>query len=85
MDEAPKETIKLKKTTIWQIICGVLVVLLAISIFTGGFGITGKSTATTGGALKAILINDARCAECDVTGLITQLQSMVPGLEIEQL
>lgn len=32
-----KETIIMKKTTLWQIITGVLAVLLIISIFTGGF------------------------------------------------
>ena len=37
-----KETITMKKTTIWQIATGVLAVLLIISIFTGGFG--GRDT-----------------------------------------
>lgn len=78
-----KETIKIKKTTLWQIITAVLAVLLVVSIFTAGFGITGKTTAS--GAVKAIILNDERCEECDVTGLISQLQAMVPGLEIEEI
>ena len=85
-----KETIKLKKTTLWQILTAVFAVLFVISLFTGGFGITGKATdntttTPTGGAVSAIIVNDARCEECDVTGLIGQLQSMIPGLEVTEL
>ena len=85
--EEKKESIKIKKSTLWQIITAVLAILLIISIFTGGFGITGEVTAdgTPKGDIKATIINDERCAECDVTGLVTQLQSMIPGLELEEL
>ena len=34
----PKETFTITKVALWQIFVGVLVVLLAISVFTGGFG-----------------------------------------------
>ena len=81
-EETKKESIKLKKTTLWQIITGVLAVLLVISIFTGGFGIRGGGASATG-KLSAIIVNDERCAECDTAGLTAQLQSMIPGLEIK--
>ena len=40
MEEQTKAegTVSLKKSTIWQIVSGVLGVLLVISIFTSGFG-----------------------------------------------
>ncbi len=45
---APKkdETYTFSKTTIWQIVSAVLGIALVISLFTGGFGITGKDTPT---------------------------------------
>lgn len=95
MEETPidkpieeKQIIKMKKSTLWQILTAVFAVLFVISLFTGGFGITGDvTTAETpaGGAVSAIIINDARCEECDTTGLVGQLQSMIPGLELEEL
>src|SRR3989344_3207671 len=39
------ETITMKKSTMWQIATGILAVLLIISIFTGGFGISTGATA----------------------------------------
>ena len=39
-----KETITMKKTTMWQIATGVLALLLIISIFTGGFGRSDGAT-----------------------------------------
>lgn len=39
-----KESITLKKATVWQIVSGVLAILLIISIFTGGFGLGKKTT-----------------------------------------
>tara|TARA_B100000315_G_C14594679_1_gene598082 strand:- start:8890 stop:9654 length:765 start_codon:yes stop_codon:yes gene_type:complete len=41
--DSDDETFTVKKTTLWQGISGVLVLLLAISIFTGGFGFGGDS------------------------------------------
>ena len=45
-----EETIQISKTTLWQIISGVFLVLLVISIFTGGFGF-GSGNEITGGAV----------------------------------
>lgn len=41
------KTITLKKSTLWGVSAFVLLVLLVISVFTGGFGITGKAGANT--------------------------------------
>jgi protein-disulfide isomerase len=40
-----EDTITITKTQLWQLISGVLVVLLAISVYTGGFGFGGEETA----------------------------------------
>src|SRR3989344_9399332 len=44
------DTIQLSKSTLWQIISGVLGVLLIISIFTNGFGF-GSDNSPTGGTV----------------------------------
>jgi len=55
MEEQSQEkevTIKLSKSGLWQIISGILGVLLIISIFTGGFGFGSTSSNTpTGGTV----------------------------------
>ena len=40
-------TVTLKETTIWQGVCAVLIVLLAVSIWTGGFGLRETPTGGT--------------------------------------
>lgn len=42
-----EQTVTLKKSTLWAIGSFVLLVLLVISVFTGGFGITGKAASNT--------------------------------------
>jgi hypothetical protein len=78
---------KIKKTTIWQLISAVLAVLLAISIYTGGFkkesGTIESKTDLKG--FSAVLINDKRCVECDTTMLVSQLKAVFPTLEIKEL
>ncbi len=52
MEDQPQEkevTIRLTKSSLWQIISGVLAVILVISIFTGGFGFGSSSNTPTGG------------------------------------
>lgn len=53
MDEQTKtqETVNIKKSTIWQIVSGVLGVLLVISIFTSGFGYGNNAVVPTGNAV----------------------------------
>ena len=78
--------VKMKKTTFWKILTSVFAVLFVASLFTGGFGLNlGSSNNSPTGKLTAVLINDQRCAECDTTQLVTQLISIFPGLEVEQL
>lgn len=52
-EEEPKEKehIKLSKTLIWQIVSGVLLILLIIAILTGGFGIKLFGSQATGEAV----------------------------------
>jgi protein-disulfide isomerase len=45
-EASESKTITLKKSTLWAIGAFALLVLLVISIFTGGFGITGKAANT---------------------------------------
>ena len=56
MDETNKseETVSLKKSTIWQIVSGVLGVLLVISIFTSGFGYGSAGGTLTGNAVRDV-------------------------------
>ena len=53
MEEKKEEIFKLKKSTIWMGISGVLAVLLIISVFTGGFGIKGGSNSDNSGNIVA--------------------------------
>ena len=48
-----EESINIKKSTIWQIVSGVLGILLVISIFTSGFGYGGndRNSGVTGNAV----------------------------------
>ena len=47
-----KDTIQLSKSTVWQIVSGLLFVLLVVSIFTSGFGFGSKTSGTpTGGTV----------------------------------
>ncbi|MDD5700035.1 MAG: thioredoxin domain-containing protein [Candidatus Nanoarchaeia archaeon] len=46
-ESSEEKTITLKKSTLWAAGAFVLLVLLVISVFTGGFGITGKAGANT--------------------------------------
>lgn len=75
---------KLKKTTLWMTLAGILAVLLVLSIFTQGFKFNkaGTSAELKG---KAIILNDARCTNCDVSSLVESLSQAVPGLEFVEL
>ena len=57
MDDTQKQeekvTLEFSKTTLWQIISGVLAVILVVSIFTGGFGFGSSSNGGTG----AVVVN----------------------------
>ncbi len=46
--EVEEETVTVSKTAIWQIVSGILGVLLVISVFTAGFGITGDTIQQPG-------------------------------------
>ena len=35
--------------------------------------------------VKAVLLNDERCEECDATNLLAQLKQVFPGIEVERL
>ena len=84
--------IKIKKIDAWRYGTFISVVLLIISILTGGFGglITGAAVSGDTGEIVSdensiILLNDKRCEECDTTGLVGQLKSTFPDLEIIEL
>jgi hypothetical protein len=86
--QAPKT--KIKRVVIWQAISLILLIALIASIWTGGFKgtsgtNTGNTTTASGTGLKAILLNDARCKECDTTNLVTQLKAAFPNLELKAL
>jgi len=83
-----EEKIKIKKTTLWQIATGVLAVLLIISILTNGFSSgtpSGSAVSGSAGKITVIALNDERCAECDISGLIAQLSQVLPGLDVEEI
>jgi len=50
IQQKKEDTIQLSKSTLWQIVSGVLGILLIISIFTSGFGF-GNDSSPTGGAV----------------------------------
>lgn len=89
MEEKKQEekSIKIKKITLWQSATAVLAVLLIASIMTGGFRGTEKDNTaiTTPSGLVVIELNDERCAECDVSGLMQQLEGILPGLEVQSI
>src|SRR3989344_8273439 len=62
MDDTQKQeekvTLELSKTTLWQIISGVLAVLLVVSIFTDGFGF-GSSGSSNAGGTGAVVRDDS--------------------------
>jgi len=47
---AKKEHVKIKKSSLWMMLSGILAVILVISIFTGGFG---RGGSTSGGTLSS--------------------------------
>lgn len=47
-DHKKEETIQISKTSLWQIVSGVLGLLLVISIFTGGFGLGSNNNIGVG-------------------------------------
>ena len=51
MQPKKEEAIQITKSTLWQIVSGVLGLLLVISIFTGGFGFGGNNGSPTGGTV----------------------------------
>ena len=51
MQQKKEETIQISKSGLWQIISGVLGILLIISIFTSGFGFGPKNNGNTGAAV----------------------------------
>src|SRR3989344_4508365 len=46
-----KVTLEFSRTTLWQVISGVLALVLVLSIFTGGFGFGNKNGNPTGGTV----------------------------------
>ena len=42
-----EETVTFKKSTLWKLVSGVLAILLLVSVFTGGFGITKSGSSGT--------------------------------------
>ena len=50
--EEKKVSLEFSKLTLWKVISSVLFVVLIVSIFTGGFGIGGRSTGPTGGTTR---------------------------------
>ena len=50
IQQKKEDTIQLSKSTLWQIVSGVLGILLIISIFTSGFGF-GDNSSPTGGTV----------------------------------
>lgn len=79
-----REGFKMKKNLIWQIATFVFAALFVVSMVTHGFsGITGGTTAVTG--LKATILNDNRCTECDTTQIVARLEQLFPGIEITNL
>ncbi|MCB9359628.1 thioredoxin domain-containing protein [Candidatus Woesearchaeota archaeon] len=60
------ETVTITKTTLWQIISGVLGVLLLISLFTGGFGL-GATPSTSGTNTNTVPTNDNAAAPTQPT------------------
>jgi len=50
MQTKKEDSIQITKSTLWQVISGVLGILLVVSIFTGGFGV-GKENSPTGAAV----------------------------------
>jgi len=72
-----------KPGKIWKILTFVLGALLVLSIITHGFrfGPTGKAVTS----FKAIVLNDERCEDCDVSNLKAQLAMLLPGVEFEEI
>ncbi len=79
----------ISKTRVWQAISAVLAILLVASIYTGGFkggsSPTGGSVAVDQTALSAIVLNDERCVECDVTNLLAQLRTLFSAMSVKEL
>ncbi|MBW2979078.1 hypothetical protein DRZ77_00080 [Candidatus Woesearchaeota archaeon] len=72
-----------KPGRVWKTLTFILGIMLVLSILTHGFrfGPTGKAV----NSFKAIVLNDQRCKECDVTQLKAQLSMILPGIEFEEL
>jgi len=84
-----EEKIKIKKITLWKTATAVLGILLIISILTNGFSLSSKptknQTITTPAGLVVIELNDERCDECDISGIISQLKQLLPELEVQSI
>lgn len=79
----------MKKHILWQLISGILGVLLLVSFLTYGFrgcDVTGASvTEVDDSDIKITILNDKRCDSCDTSGLMSQLNQLFPDAEVLEL
>lgn len=68
---AKRDTVTLTKTSLWKVVSGVFAVLLALAIFTGGFGFGGSNSKTAAiGAPSAPSAQSAPTINVDIDDLI---------------
>lgn len=83
-DEEPKN--------LWKYATAILIILLTVSIYTDGFQGIGKATSLfsskedvlEGEGFFYIVLNDARCKECQTEQLVVRLQEVFPNGEVKQ-
>jgi hypothetical protein len=83
-----EDKIKIKKVTLWQAATAVLAVLLIISIMTHGFNsdtIKPEPKQKSVSGYSVLAVNDKRCGQCDISGIISQLQQLMPELEVNEV
>ncbi len=94
VEEKPK---KRKKTDFWKVSSVVLLILLAISVYTNGFGdinlmgkvvkndVVNNNPQTESDKTQLTIINDKLCVFCDVTNAVDFFLGEIPDIEIIEL
>lgn len=89
------EKTKKKSNGLWAIV-GILIIALALSIFTSGFRnwsfgddveVTGAATdvVTDAGDLTFIILNDPECEVCDTSRVKDVTEQLFPGITMEEI